>query len=167
MGSRLWLRRAGVGLAVAAVGGGAALYMLPSRFSLFSFLKYYFLHTAQQVFFILIFFISSYFFLFSFVCTYCLSGMIENGNKNENKMSTCCCLAGARKTRAPSRAELDPLLLFQRERPSSLLFEQSSLTFSSLEAEPRDRVVPWTGLNFLDKNFVNISIVPWTARPAV
>jgi len=31
MGSRLWLKRAGAGLAVAAVGGAAALYMLPGR----------------------------------------------------------------------------------------------------------------------------------------
>ena len=71
-----------------------------------------------------------------------------------------CCPAGVRRTRAPSRAGLDQLLLFQQERPSSLLFEQSSSTFSSLEAEPRDRVVPWTGLNFLDNNFVNILIGP-------
>ena len=31
MGSRIWLKRAGAGLAVAAVGGAAALYMLPGR----------------------------------------------------------------------------------------------------------------------------------------
>ena len=31
MGSRLWLKRAGAGFAVAALGGAAALYMLPGR----------------------------------------------------------------------------------------------------------------------------------------
>jgi len=31
MGSRLWLKRAGAGLAVAAIGGAATLYMLPGR----------------------------------------------------------------------------------------------------------------------------------------